>query len=97
MADQHNPGAVFRAALGACGLSLTGAADFLDVSDATVSAWVRNRRPVPPGVWRELSELHCRMATAARARVVGDNWPADSVRATVAAMVALATGRRPGD
>lgn len=55
----------FKSALGICGLSQQGAADYLGVSLQSVKDWSRGRSSPPIGVWEMMRDLYERIEDAA--------------------------------
>ncbi len=63
----------FRNMLGLCGLSISEAADYLEVSSDTVKKWANGRRAPPDNVAEELACLWAKICTDAnRAPDIGD-------------------------
>ena len=54
----------FKSALGICGLSQQGAAEYLGVSIASVKDWSRGKSAPPIGVWVMLADLWGRIEDA---------------------------------
>lgn len=64
----------FKQAIAICGLSQQEAAEFLNVSKASVDSWCNGRREPQAGVWKELAVLYDRMDEVAEAclEIIGD-------------------------
>ena len=66
------------AALALCGLTPSGAVDWLGVEELRVRDWINWRAPVPEGVFRMLGVLYGRMTDAALAAAASSEpWVAD--------------------
>lgn len=66
LSDEHM-GAVFKAALGICGLSNEAAAEFIGVSVDTVKKWCSGKRNVPPFAWQPIAKLYTQIVEVSEA------------------------------
>jgi hypothetical protein len=55
----------YKAAIAICGLSQQEAANFHNVSIASVKGWCRGRSAPPIGAWQQLADLFLRIEAAA--------------------------------
>ena len=85
------------AALALCGLTPSGAADWLGVEELRVRDWIAGRAPVPEGVFRMLGVLYGRMTDAALATAASSGpWVAEGHPVPERARVNIVEDPYPG-